>query len=304
MNEKIGLVLGIIFIVVFSGFFYFNHIFMNVSEDRFYSQDFDISKNKILIYGSSHLIQVNTTHIQNQIGIISEKYHIYNMAENADKPKKRSLNIEKDLKLNPEIVIYGIGFRDFNSITNEKSEFDFKLVDLIPFDTTELETLNPKLITLSVLRSIIIDMINGNSNVPYPNTAVFSQRIQEKIKGFEELQENSESFENILIPTQKNEQKEYFIDIIETLSKNKIKIIILITPHHSLAQEKIPESEKINFYKILTEIEDQFDVTVYNYSDRYENYSIWRDTSHIAYNEKSIMFSDDVAKIIIKEITK
>ena len=306
MNGKIGLVLGIIFIVVFSGLFYFNHIFMNVSEDKFYSQDFDTSKNKILIYGSSHLVQLNTTHIQSQVENISEKYDIYNMAENADRPKERSINIEKDLKINPELVVYGIGFRDFNSIRNEKSEFDFQLVDLIPFDTTELETLNPKLITLSVLRSIVIDVIKGNQNsdVPYPNTSVFSERIQEKIKNFDELQENSETIKNIIIPTEKNEQKEYFTNIIETLSENKIKVIILITPYHSLAQEKIPESEKVNFYKILTEIEDKFDVTVYNYADRYEDYSIWRDTSHIAYNEKSIIFSDDVAKIIIKEITK
>ncbi len=42
------------------------------------------------------------------------------MAENGDKPKKRSLNIDRDLELEPEIVIYGVGFRDFSLVTRTK----------------------------------------------------------------------------------------------------------------------------------------------------------------------------------------
>jgi len=118
--------------------FFFNKTFMNISEEKFYSQEFDSSKKKILIYGSSHLIKLNSTHIKEEVAKVSDKYSIFNMAENADTPKRRSLNIDNDLQLEPKIIIYGIGFRDFNSIKKETLETELRFVDIIPFDTTEL----------------------------------------------------------------------------------------------------------------------------------------------------------------------
>jgi len=306
MNGKIGLVLLIVFTVVFSGFFFFNKTFTDISEEKFYSQEFDLSKKKILIYGSSHLIQLNSTHIKEEVSKISDKHVVFNMAENGDTPQRRSLNIDKDLHLEPEIIVYGIGFRDFSSLKKENLETEFRFVDLIPFDTTELETLNPKLTTLEVLRSAAIELItkNKNSNVPYPNTPVFSERVQDIIIESNELNNNLERFEDFSIPTENNEQVEYFRTIIETMTENKIKVIILVTPHHSTVLEKIPQIEMKNFYEILSIIEDKFDVKIYDYSNKYEGLSIWRDATHIAFNEKVIIFSDDVAQIIIKEIKK
>lgn len=306
MNGRIGLVLAIIFIIVFTGLFHFNNIYSNISEDKFYSQSFDPSKKKILIYGSSHLVQLNSTHIFDKIRDTSDEYILFNMAENGDTPKRRSLNVEKDLSINPEIVVYGIGFRDFSISKNEKTEIEFKINHILPFDTTELETLNPKLTTLEVLRAIVIDVISKNkeSTVPYPNTSIFSERIQEEILDEDKLKSKKESLGQILIPLEKNEQVKYFKSIIEKLKENNIKILIVITPHHKIALEEIPKKERDNFYQILSIIEKEFDVKVYDFSDKFSNYSIWRDITHVAYNSKATIFSEEFAQIIIKEILK
>lgn len=303
MNGKISLVLLTMFVLIFSGFFYFNHTFSNISEDKFYSQKFDLSKKKILVYGSSHFVQLNSTHIKEKIENNSNNYLFFNMAENGDTPKRRSLNVENDLGIDPKIVVYGIGFRDFNIQKNDKLSSEMKLTDIIPWDTTELETLNPKLTTLEVLRAIVIDIITKDkeSNVPYPNTSVFSQRIQEPISNENELQ-NSNPSGKISISIDKNEQVEYFKSIIKKLEENDVKVIIISTPYHKIALEEISEKDKKNFHSILLNIENEFDVKVVDLTEKFSELEIWRDTSHVAYNEKSIIFSESIAEIIIEEI--
>ena len=221
MNRKICFVIAVVFIFVFSGFFLFNDAFMKISEDKFYSQEFDSSKKKILIYGSSHLLQLNSTHIKDRVTTVSENYSVFNMAENGDTPKKRSLNIDRDLELEPEIVIYGVGFRDFSLEQEQSLQTELDISDLIPFDTTEVETLNPKLTTLQVLRSFTIDLMKADekSDIPYPNTSIFAEVIQEKIASSDELRKDSESVREFIITTQDNEQLDYFRTIIQDITR-------------------------------------------------------------------------------------
>lgn len=306
MNKKIASVVLVIFIVVFSGFFYFNFYFMDISEDKFYSQNFDSSKKKILIYGSSHLIQLNSTHVSERVQKISEDHVIFNMAENGDTPKRRSLNVENDLNIHPSLVVYGVGFRDFSLMEKNNENNELKLVDLIPFDVTEIELLNPKLKTLEVIRALVIDVISDDkkSNVPYPNTSVFSERVQEKIADIEFLEKNSGGNRDIRIPNVDNEQEKYFRDIINSFKKNNINVIVVLTPYHRIALEEMPQSEKENFFKIIQNVEKDFDVKIIDFSDKFSEDVIWRDTTHIAYNEKSIIFSEEFSDIIIQEIKK
>jgi len=314
MNKKISLVLVVVFVLVFSGFFLFNDTFLKISKDKFYSQEFDSSKKKILIYGSSHLIQLNSTHISEQIVNASENHSVFNVAENGDTPKKRSLNIDRDLQLEPQLVIYGVGFRDFSAKeTIGRQEEDahlrneFGVADLIPFDTTEAETLNPKLTTLQVLRSFTMDLMKTGEkpDMPYANTPVFSVRIQDEIADFDACKPYyvcSESVQEFLITEEDNEQLSYFKKIIKKLQENDVKVVVMTTPYHISNIEKIPDVEKRIFYQILSNIEDEFDVKVYDYNNKYDHLPIWRDGSHIAFNEKAIVFSDDVAQMIIQEI--
>lgn len=304
MNIKISLILLVIFIIVFTGFFIFNYYFSELSEEKFYSQKFD-EKKKIFVYGSSHLIQLNSTWINEKIQTNSDEFSFINMSENGDTPKRRWINIEKDVNLEPTILVYGVGFRDFNVMKTEKVDSEIKIVDLIPIDTTELESLNPKLTTLEFFRGIIIDIFNRNekSNVPYPNTSVFSQRSEEKILTQAELEKLDSSYQ-MIISINNNEQVDYFESIIKQFKSKNIKIIIILTPYNKIALDKISEENKNNFYKIIEKMKVENDIRVLDLSDKFSEQQIWRDTSHVAYNKESIIFSETVADVIIQEIKK
>ena len=43
---------------------------------------------------------------------------------------------------------------------------------------------------------------------------------------------------------------------------------------------------------------------IYNFTDRYQNLSIWRNPSHVAINTESLIYSEDIASMIISELEK
>ena len=53
-------------------------------------------------------------------------------------------------------------------------------------------------------------------------------------------------------------------------------------------------------YKIpaISDIPKEFNVEIYDLSDDYADLNIWMDHNHVAYNKKSMIFSDDIYKII------
>lgn len=305
MNIRISITLVIVFFVVFSSFFIFHNAFSDISSEKFYLQKFDPNKKKIFIYGSSHVIQLNNTHINNQISNEYENYIIYNMGENGDTPKRRYLNVEKDISLNPEIIFYGIAFRDFNSYTgnNDLQNTDYRLVDILPLDTTEIENINPKLTTLQVVRSFFIDILSDkpNRDIPYPNNPAFSDKFTEEILSKEELSNKKVSLQ-LYIAEKNNEQVEYFKKIVNSLNKAGIKVVIFITPYSSVELESINGEEKRKFFTILSEIEEEHNVKIYNFSEKYADLEIWRDPTHVAFNSKAIIYSNEISKMILQEI--
>jgi len=304
MNKRISLSVGIVFLAVFTLLFIFNDAFSDISTEQFYDQEFNPIKKKIFIYGSSHAIQLNSSHINHQVSLEKENYIVYNMAENADTPKRRSINLQKDINLNPEIIFYQISFRDFAlPKTNEIKTNELKLIDIIPIDFTELETMNPKLTTMQVARSALIDIlsIKSNTDIPYPNNPAFSDRGVEEIISDEELRKNPISkLRDIRIPN--DEQIQYFKTILKTYDEENIKVVIFISPLSDYAIESIPIQEKNKFFELLSNIKNEFNVKIYDLSEEYANLKIWRDPTHVAYNPNALVFSDDIAKIIINEI--
>jgi hypothetical protein len=306
MNKRISVTVLIAFFIVFSSLFVFNNTFSEISTEKFYSQDFDTQKKKILIYGSSHVFQLNNTYINNQISKNFENYIVYNMGENADTPKRRWLNVQNDISLNPELIFYGITFRDFSTTSKNENQFtDFKLTNLLPDDLARVETINPKLTTLEVLRGIVIDVLAEESkkDVPYPNNPAFSEKPIERILTYEELQ----SYPSVIpmdIPLENNEELGYFKKILDSYNDENIKVIVFINPHHRTALDAIPSVEKTKFFEILSKIEKEYDVKIFDFSEKYADLQIWRDPTHVAYNSDAIIFSEDMAKLIIQEIEK
>ena len=52
----------------------------------------------------------------------------------------------------------------------------------------------------------------------------------------------------------------------------------------------------------MKEISDKNNVDVYFLHDKYEDMNIWRDPNHIAVNSKSLIYSDDIGEMLVKEL--
>ena len=123
MTYKVVLSIFLSITIALSIFTVFQYTFsdsLSTRERIFYEQDFDPTTNKILLLGSSHVGQVNATHVNT---LISEKIPnsvVYNLAEAANTPSKRLSSIDEILELKPSVVVYGVAYRDFT----DKSRID------------------------------------------------------------------------------------------------------------------------------------------------------------------------------------
>ena len=101
----------------------------------------------------------------------------------------------------------------------------------------------------------------------------------------------------------KKEQVGYLKEIIKLLQNNDAKVIIFILPQQKYFFDLVPEDDKAIFYAGVEEIKSELNVKIYDLSDDYAALNIWMDHNHVAYNKKSMIFTDDIYKIIIKEMS-
>ena len=92
--------------------------------------------------------------------------------------------------------------------------------------------------------------------------------------------------------------------IIEKLQESNIKVVLFITPLHENFISSIHESEKRKLYDIVNKSAKDFNLDVYDFHDKYAELPIWLDVNHVAYHKDSMIYSDDVAEMIILELNK
>lgn len=316
MNEKIVLSVLIAFVITFGLLFTINYLRdsprENLTSDIFYSQQFDPKINKIFLIGSSHIGHLNTTLIIENIKQNHKNFDVYNLAENGDSPKVRSKSISKIISTNPELVFYGISFRDFhsepNSINANQEFFNIQqtLENNIP---NELVSINPQKITRTLIRDFLNDV--GLVKLPVydiypPNTPFFYLGpLQTVIKNDDELQRQLllvlPKPSEINIQTN-NEQVKNFKQIILEFQKNDIKVVLFITPSHRIYLSEIPSDDVKAFDEIITQISNEFNLKIYDFNSKYSDLLVWNNLDHIAYNEDSMGFSQDISEMILMEI--
>ena len=64
----------------------------------------------------------------------------------------------------------------------------------------------------------------------------------------------------------------------------------------------LSDSVKDDFNKLLERISNDYDVKIYDFSNEFGDMDIYWDLIHVSYNEKSLVYSESAAKIILKEI--
>ncbi len=110
----------VIIVVLFSvtAFFYTmnwldNYRTLSIEEIEFYDYIEKENKKEVFIIGSSQITGINATLVNNHLYEENENLHIYNIGKSADRPDVRIKTFDSILEAKPEIIVYGVGHRDF-----------------------------------------------------------------------------------------------------------------------------------------------------------------------------------------------
>ena len=322
MNKTILISVLIALTFSFLIFYTFHEFFptqkvSDVKDHPFFAENKNSDSKKILLFGGSGAVQLDSTMINQLLNKDYENHVFYNLAYNADTPKQRYKSINETIMLKPKLVLYGITYFALNGfywVDTEKNTQPLPTIELNPaallsYDDPFLE-INPKETTLNFIRESF-----GDTDF-FPEKADRFQLENAPFSFFDEYQTiiaddndlKKISAESVKTYVNQNEsitkeQVKYLKEIIELLQNNDIKVIIFVSPQQKYFLDLIPEDDKAIFYASLEEIKSEFNVKIYDMSDDYADLDIWMDHNHVAYNKKSMIFSDDIYKIISKEMS-
>ena len=313
MNGKITLCVIISFFFTFTLLFSTNASSLDPTPSlfnyEFFTQEFESDKKIILLLGSSNVGQLNVSKINEIVSSQHTDYEIFNLAYNADTPKIRFNSIEETISLKPEYVFYGVSFIDFRSPTEKENMFDikFSFAQLLPNNT--IEKFNPKFNTIEKIKETFVstDLFPPPRKFfSIPNTPFFEYNEDSTtILTEEELKRGlplSGVYASEINLTDDHQEVQHFEKIISEFQKNNIKVVIFTTPVHNLYYNALSDSVKDDFNKLLERISNDYDVKIYDFSNEFGDMDIYWDLIHVSYNEKSLVYSESAAKIILKEI--
>lgn len=320
MNSNTQIVLSILisFLIAFAVLLVVLNSFDPHKNEKKFSWDNLSPKKKIFILGSSQVGQLNTNFIDQYITKYDSIYVVYNLATFSDDPTRRLSQLEGIISTKPVLVVYGIGFRDFGtyvSNTNQQyalpntQQFFHNVItpkNLIQYDFSSFE--NPKLTTLTMFRNSF-GLVKECEACNEPKTPFYSHDIKHLkiIKTQHELKKEVENGGSPLVneipPPPENQNLIALKKIIAALQKNNIKVILFTTPHNSAYLDAMRDSEKQAYSSILKNISKEYDVKIYSLEDKYADLNIWSATDHVSYTKDALIYSDDVAKIILTEFS-
>ena len=313
MNGKITLCVIISFFFTFTLLFSTNASSLDPTPSlfnyEFFTQEFEPDKKIILLLGSSNVGQLNVAKINEIVSSQHTDYEIFNLAYNADTPKIRFNSIEETISLKPEYVFYGVSFIDFRSPTEKENIFDikFSFAQLLPNNT--IEKFNPKFNTIEKIKETFVstDLFPPPRKFfSIPNTPFFEYNEDSTtILTEDELKRGlplSGVYASEINLTDDHQEVQHFEKIISEFQKNNIKVVIFTTPVHNLYYNALSDSVKDDFNKLLERISNDYDVKIYDFSNEFGDMDIYWDLIHVSYNEKSLVYSESAAKIILKEI--
>jgi len=322
MNKTILISVLIALTFSFLIFYTFHEFFptqkvSDIKDHPFFAENKNSDSKKILLLGGSGAAQLDSTMINQLLSKDYENHIFYNLAYNADTPKQRYKSINETIMLKPQLVLYGITYFELNGfywVSTEKNTQPLPNIELNPaallsYDDPFLE-INPKETTLNFIRESF-----GDTGF-FPEKADRFQLENAPFSFFDEYQTiiaDDNDLKKIRAESVKThvnqneaitkEQVRHLKEIIELLQNNDIKVIIFVLPQQKYFLDLIPENDKAIFYASLEEIKSEFNVKIYDLSDDYADLNIWMDHNHVAYNKKSMIFSDDIYKIISKEMS-
>jgi hypothetical protein len=288
---------------------------------NFYNQNFEPEKKKIFLIGSSEVHRLNATFIENYISQHVDNYEVYNLSIHSDLPQRRLASIDMILANEPEIVVYGTGFREYHiPRTSEKISSlpeaylpaplntlqIFESIDSsVPYDFSKLQS--PKLHILRFIRDslelrtpeVTPDMIKTDTPFMKYNENMYSISTNKELEIF--YQQPGREWPGIKDP--KSDKTSSSLDeIISILKQNDIQVILFSNPSNTYELETVGNRDIGIFVQNLKEISERNDIKLYLLHEKYSNLPIFNAGNHVSMDTSALIYSEDIAKTILNEI--
>lgn len=312
----------LLFFIIMTLFTTFFSNVVETSQNEFYHQIFPKDEKKIYLIGSSHTGHLNETYIQETYIDLDSNYKIYNLARGEDTPKIRLAYIDDIVHSKPQIVFYGVGYRDFseevskNKITESAPvmpdpSYYFKEIitttnELLGIESDALHS--PQIITRYFIHTLF-----QNENEKFVSSEIFAtstkpfyayNESQEFVKSDYALKIEAEENPFSLDSRHQNDQIMALKQMLTKFKENNINVVVFTTPNTKYYIDSLDESDKQNFDSIIQNILDEFTIPVYIFNNKYLDETIWYDFEHVALGGEEITFNQDFGKIIQQEIER
>ena len=277
--------------------------------EDFFAKDLG-DEDKIFILGSSHVYAINPIIISEKLKQNDYRFEVYNLGSPGDDFEERERTVNMIIDKKPKMVVIGIEPRSFESAGRSITETPDSPIPSIPsineiFEHVDLGDKkgifkNPK---FALIRTISSPIQNDDVKNPYANTPFFDLDVNaEKIIQLKELDKVRPEYVAKINQKTNNANLHSLNNLIEDLEKNNIKVVLFVTPHSKFYVDVYPANQSEVFFDIINFISEKNEV--YSLYDKYADQNVWTDHTHLAVNEDSNFYSDDIADFIIKELDK
>lgn len=290
-------------------------------QKKFYFQDFDPKIKKIFLIGSSEVHRLNATYIENYILQHADNYKVYNIALHSDLPQRRIASLDYIIASEPSLVVYGTGFREYHIPrpiekidTLPKSDLPsppkfFNIISevekIIPYDFTKIQS--PKLHLLRFIRDslelrtpeVTEDMLKTNTPFMKYKKEFFSISTDKELELF--YQQPGREWPGIKDPI-KDKGVYSLNEIISKLKEKNIKIVLFSNPSTKYELETVGNHDIEIFEHALANTAHKNFINVHFLHEKYTDLPIFQTGNHITMNKTGLIFSEDIANIILNEI--
>jgi len=213
-------------------------------------------------------------------------------------------------------------------ISKNVNSYEFFWFDLNNFK-------NPKLTTLNILQQLLDEgkiktvkhhratsplalNITGNllSDIEYPEISKpdfnrtapidvnpFMYEYPEQILTYEEVEyvANKRPFVGG-VSLEDNRNFDTIKKTFEKLEENNIHVILIINPRPQQYIDTVPSEELEKIQYLIEKLNNETGLEAYSLLEEYADLELWGDSLHVTAHRKGLILSEDIAKIIIKEL--
>ena len=260
----------------------------------------------------------------------------------AGNPSQQIQYLEPMVSSHPTVIVYGLGFRElgYKPYTNNvpscapggsapfegnttNTSFSTPSVQdaasylqkIIPVKIDYFSNLaDPKHVTVDLLKSYFEENITSNTEVGAVSTGnnstpgTVNQNLFEKrepifvdIKSLDEINKPLDYTVHVC-PDDMNNELTKLNEMVSTFKKNNINVILFVPPFSQSYLNAVGDNGIHTFLSTLGKFATDNNLKLYDLHDKYVTLNIWADAQHVAQNPKVVVYSDDIAKIVLGEL--